>query len=287
MWHYGLFHGAPRAFCMASQHITTMSSHRFLTVPTRMKTTSESIPAATAVTWRIWRCHGPPEKTCNGHGTRKPRQWRSWIAKKMCLKGSKGEGSHGIIRHDTWYNIILYVYVYIYMYVIYIYIFIYLFIYLSINIYKIIYVCVCVCVFVYGISMQETSQDPRLHNRLKWSQFLRNCQESKNLNQVETLWDFMRLEIFWGFQMDVPKGSSGSSCLWHPLRLQPQLHQPQQTQGAEDAGNSDDLSSGFTHNVCDMYVTCNYVTCVCVCHHEKSIMKRNKGNPGKLMLWFG
>jgi hypothetical protein len=68
------------------------------------------------------------------------------------------------------------------------------------------------------------------------------------------------------------------------LRLQPQLHQPQQTQGAEDAGNSDDLSSGFTHNVCDMYVTCNYVTYVCVCHHEKSIMKRNKGNPGKLML---
>ena len=56
--------------------------------------------------------------------------------------------------------------------------------------------CVCGCVFVYGISMQETSQDPRLHNRLKWSQFLRNCQESKNLNQVETLrlWDLRYFE---------------------------------------------------------------------------------------------
>ena len=140
--------------------------------------------------------------------------------------------------------------------------------------------CVCICIRHLNAGNITRPKAPQQ------AQVIPISKELPRIQEFESGWDFetLRLEIFWGFQMDVPKGSSGSSCLWHPLRLQPQLHQPQQTQGAEDAGNSDDLSSGFTHNVCDMYVTCNYVTYVCVCHHEKSIMKRNKGNPGKLML---
>ena len=117
MWHYGLFHGAPRAFCMASQHITTMSSHRFLTVPTRMKTTSESIPAATAVTWRFddatvrQRRHAMDM----GHGSR--GNGVLGLRKRCALKARRVKGvmaSYGTI-HILYIYLLFFIYLFIHL----------------------------------------------------------------------------------------------------------------------------------------------------------------------------